>query len=49
MDKRTHESYQALVERYGKQEAKKRALEAIRRRFPPKRERIDLDAAIRTS
>ncbi len=49
MDKRTHEPYQALVAKYGKQEAKKRALEAIKRRHPPKRERIDLDAANRTS
>ena len=40
MDKRTHEPYHVLVAKYGKQEAQKIALEAIRRKHPPKRERI---------
>ena len=38
--KRLHEPYAALVAKYGKPKAQKIALEAIRRKHPPKRERI---------
>ena len=40
MAKRAHEPYHVLVAKYGRQEAKRRALAVIRRRHPPKRERI---------
>ena len=40
--KRLHEPYHVLVAKYGKQEARERALAAIRREHPPKRERIEI-------
>ena len=40
MADREHEPYHILVAKHGKQEAQKRCLEAIRRKYPPKRERI---------
>ena len=43
MVKREHEPYSYLVAKYGKQEAQKRAVEAIRRKHPPKRERIVIE------
>ena len=42
MAKRLHEPYHVLVAKYGKQEAKRRALAAIKRKHPPKRERIEI-------
>ena len=38
--KRLHEPFAALVARHGKRKAQEIALEAIRRKHPPKRERI---------
>ena len=40
MADRGHEPYHVLVAKYGRTEAKRRALAAIRRKHPPKRERI---------
>ena len=37
---REHEDYKRLVARHGKLKAQAIALEAIRRKHPPKRERI---------
>ena len=37
---REHEDYKRLVARHGKRKAQEIALDAIRRKHPPKRERI---------
>jgi hypothetical protein len=40
--RRTHEDYRRLVAQHGRKKAQEIALEAIRRKHPPKRERIEV-------